>query len=81
MQLWDFFQGTPERVRKSRGKGAISVPAIEVLLYLSFGRMLKARWTAMGKIIHILLITGTDFYFHDSIKCKIRYVGIFLVGL
>ena len=29
-----FFQGTPERVRNSRGKRAISVRAIEVLLYL-----------------------------------------------
>ena len=28
------FQGTQERVRTSRGKGAISVRAIEVLLYL-----------------------------------------------
>ena len=29
-----FFQGTQERVRKSCGKRAISVRAIEVLLYL-----------------------------------------------
>ena len=29
-----FFQGTQERVRNSRGKRAISVRAIEVLLYL-----------------------------------------------
>ena len=29
-----FFQGTQERVRKSHGKQAISVRAIEVLLYL-----------------------------------------------
>ena len=28
-----FFQGTQERVRNSRGKRAISVRAIEVLLY------------------------------------------------
>ena len=34
LQLWDFFQGTQERVRNSRGKRAISVRAIEVLLYL-----------------------------------------------
>ena len=33
MQLWDFFEGTPERVRNSHGKRAISVRAIEVLLY------------------------------------------------
>ena len=32
LQLWDFFQGTQERVRKSRGKRAISVRATEVLL-------------------------------------------------
>ena len=29
-----FFQGTQEQVRNSRGKRAISVRAIEVLLYL-----------------------------------------------
>ena len=29
-----FFQGTQERVRNSRGKRAISVRAIEVLLYI-----------------------------------------------
>ena len=33
-QLWDFFQGTQELVRNSRGKRAISVRATEVLLYL-----------------------------------------------
>ena len=33
LQLWDLFQGTQERVRSSRGKRAISVRAIEVLLY------------------------------------------------
>ena len=33
LQLWAFFQGTQERVRNSRGKQAISVRAIEVLLY------------------------------------------------
>ena len=32
--VWDFFLGTQERVRNSRGKGAISVPATGVLLYL-----------------------------------------------
>ena len=34
MELWDFFLGTQERVRNSRGKRAISVRAIEVLLYM-----------------------------------------------
>ena len=29
-----FFQGTQERVRNSRGKRAINVRAIEVLLYI-----------------------------------------------
>ena len=33
LQLWDLFHGTQERVRKSRGKRAISVRGIEVLLY------------------------------------------------
>ena len=33
MQLGDFFQGTQERARNSGGKRAISVRAIEVLLY------------------------------------------------
>ena len=34
LQLWDFFQGTQERVRNSHGKWVISVRAIEVLLHL-----------------------------------------------
>ena len=34
LQLRDCFQGTQERVRNSRGKRAISVRAIEVLLYV-----------------------------------------------
>ena len=33
LPLRDYFQGTQERVRNSRGKRAISVRAIEVLLY------------------------------------------------
>ena len=33
LQLWDFFSRTQERLRNSRGKRAISVRAIEVLLY------------------------------------------------
>ena len=33
LQLWDFYLGTQERVRNSRGKRAISVRATEVLLY------------------------------------------------
>ena len=34
LQLWDFFQGTQERVRNSRSKRDISVRATEVLLYI-----------------------------------------------
>ena len=34
LQLWDLFQGTQEGVRNSHGKRAISVRAIEVLLYM-----------------------------------------------
>ena len=34
MQPWDFFQGTAQRVRNSRGKRAISVQATENLLYM-----------------------------------------------
>ena len=34
MQPRNFFLGTQERVRNSRGKQAISVRAIEVLLYI-----------------------------------------------
>ena len=33
---WIFFQRTQERVRNSRGKRAIGVQAIEVLLYSKF---------------------------------------------
>ena len=32
LQLWNLFQGTQERVRNNRGKRAIIVRAIEVLL-------------------------------------------------
>ena len=32
LQLWDFFQGTRERVRNSRGNRTITVRATEVLL-------------------------------------------------
>ena len=32
LQLWDLFQGTQELARNSRGKRAISVRAIKVLL-------------------------------------------------
>ena len=34
--MWNLFQGTQERVRTSRGKRAISVRAIEVLLYVGY---------------------------------------------
>ena len=34
LHLWDLFQGTLEGVRNSHGKQAISVRAIEVLLYV-----------------------------------------------
>ena len=47
LRLRDFFQGTQERVRNSRGKRAISVRAIEVLLYqYDLGKhvTLKQRW-------------------------------------
>ena len=33
LQLWDFFQGTQERVQNSRGKRVSSVRATEGLLY------------------------------------------------
>ena len=36
--LWDLFQGTQEGVRNSRGKRAINVRAIEVLLYVKPAR-------------------------------------------
>ena len=36
LHLWDFFQWTQERVRNIHGKRAISVRAIEVLLYTVF---------------------------------------------
>ena len=34
LQLRDYFLGTQDRVRNSRGKRAISVRAIDVLLYI-----------------------------------------------
>ena len=60
LQLWDFFQGTQERVRKSCGKPAISVQAIEVLLYLGTGLAAK------GYVLHCFStwaeITGNNWY-------------------
>ena len=45
LQLWDFSLGTPERVRNSRGKPAISVRAIEVLLYFGTRKLtLRYQW-------------------------------------
>ena len=41
LQPDDFFQGTQEQVRNSRDKRAISVRAIEVLLYLRSLKCLK----------------------------------------
>ena len=39
LQLWEFFQGTQERVRNSRGKRAIGVRATEVLLCSNEGKL------------------------------------------
>ena len=40
----EFFPGTQERVQNSRGKGAIGVRAIEVLLYVENINMKTSRW-------------------------------------
>ena len=39
LQPRDFFLGTQERVRNSRGKRVVSVRAIEVLLYMQYMRL------------------------------------------
>ena len=44
MQLWDFCQGTQERVRNSRGKRAISVRATEVLLCYECGTVVTTTY-------------------------------------
>ena len=59
----DFFQGTQERVRNSRGKRAISVRAIEVLLYIFtvrtdssvFADMISALMHAVDDSHHVIL--------------------------
>ena len=38
-----FFQGTQERIRNSRGKRAINVRAIEVLLFVKYANIFVAR--------------------------------------
>ena len=49
LQLWHFFIGTHERVRNSRGKGATSVRATEVLLYMAkFIAMVKTPLVIYG---------------------------------
>ena len=51
-----FFQGTQERVRNNRGKRAISVRAIEVLLYCG---------NVYGKISAALLDILSNVYMRD----------------
>ena len=48
LPLWNFFQGTQERVRTGRGKRAINVRAIEVLLYLKKKKKKKKRLTLLS---------------------------------
>ena len=45
-----FFQETQERVRNSRGTRAISVPAIEVLLYIIVGQEPTALAVGAGGV-------------------------------
>ena len=62
MLLWEFFEGTPERVRNSRGKRAINVRAIEVLLYSSIRNL----------IVHVFIFTlcitfNKEYTMHEKI--------------
>ena len=47
----EFFQGTQERVRNSRGKRAISVRAIEFLLYLLSFSGSALQILSVGRIV------------------------------
>ena len=49
LQIWDFFQGTQERVRNSRGKRATSVRGTEVLLYVNI--LLNMYWLKRFSVI------------------------------
>ena len=68
-----FFQGTQERVRKSRGKRVISVRATEVLLYISlFGPLdetFEVRGSILGQIAQLICAaaetTQADSYIFD----------------
>ena len=56
-----FFQGTQERVRNSRGKRAISVRAIEVLLYnknTSLDKSCPCSFAAFHRQLMLLQISG-----------------------
>ena len=52
LQLWGFFQGTQEQARNSHGKRAISVRAIEVLLYIAHVYQKKIRLYTRSCIVH-----------------------------
>ena len=56
LQLWDFFQETQEQVRNSRGKRAISVRAIEVLLYVLMYVFISIHIRQLMRVIRSLLI-------------------------
>ena len=63
-----FFQGTQERVRTSRGKRAISVGPIEVLLYTiiescsTFPRYPRLKYEISRKVqvLHWVRVSGTS---------------------
>ena len=59
--MFFFLQGTPERVRNSRGKRTINVRATEVLLYVEFKKY----------ILHVKL---TVFY-TVSFTCNIHFLN------
>ena len=65
LQQWDLFQRTQERVRNSRGKRAISVRAIEVLLYLII--------FCDGNYVRYLCVNRFGFSHIVSTNTKIRH--------
>ena len=59
MQPRDFFLGTRERVRNSRGKRAISVRATEVRLYLFLKTLIRLPHFLSGYFIDLAVIYDT----------------------
>ena len=78
LQLWDFFQGTQERVRNSHGKRAISVRAIEVLLYTEEGERICSRVSAKFHLSGNYASFKSHSYCYPTLKYSAKCTGYML---